>query len=283
VSYDLLNLNRPDATAGQTFVVNPLATTTPITDVATLAPFICTGTMAMTRLTGGRVTVSSPFPMSNLYFHLNSRFGSYTAPTAPCDAASAPADVNVKQYTYNGGSPWMAKTPSGQSATLLRSDNRRWTIVGPDATPGGTTDVQYGPLWSYAKAVQYSSYQLAGDPEPAGGYGTFDTSAWSTLYPPGPTTSTTTPYPSSSDTPTPYSYTSGTTFYSAPQTSNKSVAKRRVLNLPLLACPVTGNKATVVGIGKFFMTVSASAGSLYGEFAGLAPEQALGAQVALYP
>jgi hypothetical protein len=55
------------------------------------------------------------------------------------------------------------------------------------------------------------------------------------------------------------------------------------LNLPLLACPVSGDKATVLGIGKFFMTVPATATSLYGEFAGLVSEQALGSQVQLYP
>ena len=287
VGYNLLDLNRPDSPAGTTFAVNPLGTTTPVSNVATLAPFVCTGTMAMARLTGGGVAVSSPFPLSSLYYHLNSRFGAYTAPTTPCDARSAPADVNAKEYTYNGGTPWMARTPLRQSAVLLQSDNRRWTIVGPDTTPSGTTDTQYGPLWSYAKAVQYSSYLSyanAGDPEPPGGYDTFTITAWDTLYAPGkPKTSSTTPYPSSPSTPTPYSYTSGATFYSPPPGGSKSLANRRVLNLPLLACPVSGNIATVVGIGKFFMTVSATSTSLYGEFAGLASDQSLGAEVALYP
>jgi hypothetical protein len=282
VAYNLLDLARPGDTAGKTFIVNPVASSTPITAVTTLAPFVCTGTVAMARLTGGKVTVSPTFPISSLYYHLNSRFGAYSASAAACDPVSAPSDTNIKEYPYNGGSPWMSTTPLGQSAALLNTTDQRWTIAGPDTAPTGTTDAQFGPLWSYAKAVKYSSY-VPGQPEPASGYETFDTTAWSSLYSPGsPKTSTTTPYPSSQTTPTPYSYTSGTTFYKAPSATNKSVPNRRVLNLPLLACPVSGTKATVVGIGKFFMTVQATDKSLFGEFAGLVPEQSLGTRVLLY-
>jgi hypothetical protein len=282
VSYDLLDLNRPDATAGQTYIVNPIASTTAITDVQTLAPFVCTGTMAMTRIMGGKVTVSPGFPLASLYYHLNSRFGSYTAPSYPCDSRTAPPDVNIKEYPYNGSGSWMGKTPAGQSAALLRSDDRRWTITGPDVPPSGVTDVQFGPLWAYAKAVPYASYDAKGEPEPAGGYTTYEITDWSTLYAPATIkTSTTTTYPPVPDTP--YSYKGSTTFSKSPTTGLKSVANRRVLNLPLLACPVSGSKASVVGIGRFFMTVAASDKTLYGEFAGLVPEQALGTQIELHP
>jgi Flp pilus assembly protein TadG len=284
VAYNLLDLNVPAAAAGKTFLVNPFANSAVISDVATLAPFVCTGTMAMTRLTGGKVTVSSPFPIGSLYYYLNSRFGSYSAPLAACDARTAPSDANIKEYPYNGSNSWMRVTPTAQSAALLLDTDRRWTVAGPDTAPGGTTNAQFGVLWSYAKAVPYAAYQQAGEPEPAGGYSTYDTSAWATLYNPGqPTTSTTTPYPTSQSTPTPYSYTNGTTFFKTSPAGNKSVRNRRVLNLPLLECPVSGSKATVVGIGKFFMPVAATSNSLYGEFAGLVPEQSLGAQVELYP
>jgi hypothetical protein len=60
------------------------------------------------------------------------------------------------------------------------------------------------------------------------------------------------------------------------------VAGRRVLNLPLLSCPVSGSAATVLGIGRFFMTVRADDTRLYAEFAGLADEESLRAQVKLY-
>jgi hypothetical protein len=57
---------------------------------------------------------------------------------------------------------------------------------------------------------------------------------------------------------------------------------RRVLNVALLACPVTANKATVKGIGRFFMTVRADSTHLYAEFAGLVEEQTLRTRVKLY-
>ena len=238
----------------------------------------------MSRLSGGTVKVSASFPINSLSQQLNSRFGTYGTGANACDARTAPADINIKEFTFNSGASWMGATPAGQSATLLATTERRWTIAGPDTAPAGTLGVQFGPLWSYAKAVQYTSYASTGAPEPATGYATYDVTKWSTLYTPGnPTTSTTTPYPDSADTPTPYSYTTGTQFFKGPPASNKSLANRRVLNLPLLACPITGSDATVLGIGKFFMTVPATQTSLYGEFAGLATEQSLGTRIVLYP
>jgi len=284
VGYNLLDLNLPGADAGQTFVVNPVAQSTPVTDAATLAPFVCTGTMAMSRLSGGTVKVSATFPLDQLWQQLNSRFGTYGTGATACDARTAPADINIKEFTHNSGTPWMGATPAQQSAALLATSERRWTVAGPDTAPAGTLAVQFGPLWSYAKAVLYASYASTGSPEPATGYATYDVTEWSTLYTPGkPTTSTSTPYPDSADTPTPYSYRSGTQFYKGPAASNKSLAHRRVLHLPLLACPVAGSNATVRGIGKFFMTVPATKTSLYGEFAGLATEQSLGTRIVLYP
>jgi hypothetical protein len=280
VSYNLLDLNRTTSATGATFIVNPLPGTTPITSSATLAPFVCSGTMAMLRLTGGKVRVSSAFPIGDLFNQFNSRFGANTY----CDARSAPADVNVKEYLYNTGAAWMKDTPQQQSALALESDGKRWTVAGPDTAPSGTTAAQYGPLWSYAKAVPYAAYEQAGSPEPAGGYATFAVADWATLYNPGqPATSTTTAYPAGAAKPTPYLQTAGAEFYKSPGSTVKSAAQRRVLNLPLLACPVTGSQATVLGVGKFFMTVMATKGSLYGEFAGLVSDQALGTRVVLYP
>jgi hypothetical protein len=284
VGYNLLDLNLPGDTAGQTFTVNPVAQAIPITDAATLAPFVCTGTMAMSRLSGGTVKVSASFPIDSLWQQLNSRFGTYGTGATACDARTAPADFNIKEFTFNNGSPWMGATPSGQSAALLATSERRWTIAGPDTAPAGTLGVQFGPLWSYAKAARHASYASTGAPEPPTGYTTYDVADWSTLYAPGqPTTSLTTPYPDSAETPTPYSYTTGTQFYKGSPAGNKSLAHRRVLNLPLLACPIAGSNATVRGIGKFFMTVPATKTSLYGEFAGLVTEQSLGTRIVLYP
>lgn len=167
----------------------------------------------------------------------------------------------------------MTAAPAGQAAAQALADGKRWTVLGPDDTPPGTTAVQYGPLWSYAKAAKFSAYSN-GVPEPAAGYGTFGTGDWATLYSTG--TPQATGYPSTS----PYAQASGQ-YFKAP--GHKSIRDRRVLNVALLSCPVAGSHAEVLGIGKFFMTVKADAATLVGEFAGLASEQSLGSNVKLYP
>lgn len=270
VSYDLMQLNPQDTTAGQSFLLHPFSapgsTGPSASDFNTVAPFVCTGTMAVARVMGGKVRVSSPFPLATLYPQLNSRFGQYTS---PCNADTAPPDRNVKEYKYNDGSvAWMSKQPEGQSASLSIVDSKRWTVAGPDPSPSGTTDIQYGPLWSYAKAVKFA------DPMPSSGYVAYDAAAdWKTLYKPGQPAASA--YPSA----TPFAATSGANF-KAP--TDKSVVGRRVLNVALLSCPVSGSSATVVGIGRFFMTVRADGTRLYAEFAGLADEEALRAQIKLY-
>jgi hypothetical protein len=275
-AYDLMQLNPDSTTSASTFLINPFVPPGAVGaarafDAASVAPFVCTGTMAVARVTGGSVVVSSPFPLGGLFRSFNSRFDSYTA---PCNPESAPPDSNIKEYKHDNGSvPWMATAPTSQAAAQSFADGKRWTVVGPDDTPGGTTAVQYGPLWSYARAARFSAY-TSGVPEPTAGYSTFGTGDWATLYNPGKPQAT--GYPS----PTPYAQTSGQHFR-AP--SRKSIRGRRVLNVPLLACPVAGNRATIVGIGKFFMTVQADASTLVGEFAGLAAEQSLGSNVKLYP
>ena len=275
-AYDLMQLNPDSTTTGSTFLVNPLIPpgtvgVVPGASAAAAAPFICTGTMAMARVTGGDVVVSSPFPLSDLFSSFNSRFENYTG---PCTAASAPPDTNIKEYKYDNGSvPWMTTAPTSQAAALSTAEGKRWTVVGPDVTPATTTNAQYGPLWSYAKAAKFSAYS-AGVPEPAAGYTTFGTGDWSTLYSQG--TPTATGYPST----TPYAQASGQHF-KAP--GRRGVSGRRVLNVPLLACPVAGSRAKILGIGRFFMTVQADSTTLVAEFAGLTAEQSLGSNIKLYP
>ena len=283
IVYDLLALSRTPASAGDTFLINPMPGTSAQTAMSAIAPFVCSGTMAMGRVTGGKVVVSSPFPLASLYEQINSRFGIYGSSANACTARSAPPDANVKAFSFDAGTPWMGTTPAGPAAAGLVSSGRRWTIAGPDNTPPGTSAAQYGPLWSYARAARYSA-SVTGAPEPAQGYSTFAPSDWATLYTPGgPAESLTTPYPSAANTPTPYWFNSGSTFFKPPSDGGKSLRERRVLNLPLLACPVTGSQAQIVGIGKFFMTVPATASTLYGEFGGLIPEQSLRTQLELYP
>jgi hypothetical protein len=136
----------------------------------------------------------------------------------------------------------------------------------------------YGPLWAFAKAAQWSSY-VPGTPEPSTGYTTFPSTpaAWATLYPPGPVPNA---YPAT----TPYGASGGTTFDGPSPANRPGVRLRRVLNVPLLSCPVGAGSnvsATVLAIGRFFMTVPATSTSIPAEFAGVVPEQSLGGPVEL--
>ena len=276
VAYDLMQLNSEASGTAQSFLIHPFAapgaTGASASDFNTVAPAVCTGTMGISRVTGGMISVSSPFPLNQLSDQLNSRFDSYTS---PCSPDTAPPDKNIKPYTYNDGSvPWMQTAPTGQAAQVYADtvNKKRWTVASPDSSPAGTLAGQYGPLWSYAKAVKYA------DPMPSGGYVAYQTTNWTALYTPGKPAAKSS-YPSA----TPYAagLNTGSPYGSPP--SHAGVRDRRVLNVPLLSCPVSGGLATVLGIGRFFMTVKADATHLYAEFAGLADEQTLRTRVKLYP
>jgi hypothetical protein len=270
VSYDLMNLN-PGGRSPENFLVNPIAPagttgTTMKNRLDVVAPFVCTGKMAIPTLRGGDLTVERGFPLSSLYVHLNSRFGSYTA---PCQASTAPADPNLTQFTL-ATATWMKFKPDGLSANTLTDPTGPLLTVAEK--PTGATKTAYGPLWSFAKAAKYSSYLAQGGVEPVTGYVTFAPTDWAVLYNPGQPQAqsypTTTPY-QSSGVPAPY----------------KAYRNTRVLHVPLLRCPVSTaaiTSATVLGIGKFFMTVQASSTALYAEFAGMDTEAASGGNVRLY-
>lgn len=269
VSYNLMNLN-PSAGTPENFLVNPIAPpgvkgSTMKTRMDVVAPYVCTGRMAMPSVMGGDITVERGFPIASLYVHLNSRFGSYVNPCVP---STAPADPNTKSFDLTNVT-WMKNKPDGQSANPLTLPNPLLTVAEKPAT---ATKTAYGPLWSYAKAVKYASYTANGGVEPTAGYATFGTTDWNTVYAPGQPEAST--YPS----PTPYQATGGSSTY-------KSYRNTRVLRVPLLQCPVPAGALTtarVVGIGKFFMTVPASASALYAEFAGMDSQAALGGIVRLY-
>ena len=73
--------------------------------------------------------------------------------------------------------------------------------------------------------------------------------------------------------------------FSAPSAGHKPGGKgRRVLNVPLLNCSVMpSDSATVLAIGKFFMTVPATETTLAAEFAGAVPVDKIGGKVGLFP
>lgn len=282
VGYDLMRLN-PGGTTAENFVIDPInppgvAGSSSNTTASMVGPFVCDGSMAMGRVTGGAITVTRPFPLDSLYDQLNSRFDLYVG--NHCSPSGSPPDANIRSYTFATTS-WMTPLPTVQSAASTTADGSLRTIADPLPAPAGNTAPMYGPLWTYARAVPFSSYS-SGSPEPAGGYATFATSAWSTLYRPGQPAANL-GFPAVD---TPYRTSTGV-YFLAPSVANRpGIRHRRVLNVPLLACPIGGGsttQATVLAIGKFFMTVPATATSLHVEFAGVVPEQTLGGQLELYP
>ncbi|MFC0167590.1 pilus assembly protein TadG-related protein [Pseudoduganella danionis] len=296
VSYDLMKLDPADTDGvGAHYLIDPVAApgTSGMPDdfmLDAVKPFVCSGTLAMGRVTGGALTVQGPFPLAALYAQLNSRFGQYTA---PCNSTSAPPDANVKAYSvstfFNTAASWMnvsvpalsaqaavsyPVTPSGSSEAL-------WTYADPATLPPNTGPDKYGPLWSYARAVPFSAY-VAGDAEPVSGYATYSATQanWTLLYPVnsggGVPSLKTAAYPSGAAA-TPYLATTGN-FFAAPSAGAPGQRGRRILNVALLRCPVpaTGiSTASVLAVGKFFMTVPANSSHLYAEFAGIAAEQTL--------
>jgi hypothetical protein len=269
VSYDLMNLN-PGGRTPENFLVNPIAPAGTVGvpmmgRMEIVAAYICTGQMAIPALQGGGITVERGFPIGSLYPYLNSRFGTYVP---PCQSSSAPTDPNTIHFDL-ANVPWMKDKPDGPSATPLLDPDPLLTVA---EKPAGATDRAYGPLWSYAKAAKYASYTANNGVEPAAGYTTFASSDWATLYTPG--------LPAAQNYPgtTPYQNTGGAAAY-------KTLYNTRVLRIPLLQCPVTSGSqvaATVLGIGKFFMTVPAGSSKLYAEFAGMENSTAIRGNVRLY-
>lgn len=287
ISYDLMKLNPNNATPIR-FAINPVAepgATSQNFNIPALAPFVCSGSMWVRRLTGGALRVSAlpdTSPLAALHAALNTRFDTYA--NTSCDPSGTAPDINIKSYAYDEENvvKWMSPN-KGTAAVAITTDRGKSEPVvdlpTPPASPG-----EYGPLWAYAKAAKAPSPLTA--PEPAGGYPTFSHTDWPALYPSGPTASS---YPSSP--PTPYfSATTASGYYKPPSPANKPMAVpyRRVLNIPLLACspsaPSGANApAIVLAVGKFFMTVPATDDSLIGEFAGLIPLQSLPGHVELFP
>ena len=278
VVYDLLKLN-PGGVSGESFVVDPIVAPGTIgtsynTSVAVVGPFVCTGTMWTPRVTGGDIQVTRPFPIASLYMQLNSRFDQFGGNL--CSPNGAPPDMNVKSFT----GPWMSPA---QDAPLTKSTSETGQLLTiADIVPVSAiaTTKSWGALWSYAKPAKFSSYK-AGETEPQApltGYATFDPSSMATLYQAGVSAPG---YPSPIAGGTPYK--SSITF--APNNKRLAEENRRVLNIPLLKCPVpagTNAKATVLAVGKFFMTNPATTTSVAAEFAGIAPETSLVDQVELF-
>lgn len=281
VSYDLMRLN-PSGGTGKSFLVDPFAipggasvTSTP---VSAIGPYVCTGSVALGRVVNQQISLLGDFPLPTFYNQLNSRFDLFYAKSSDnyCSPDNAPPDKNIKRYLYSGLA-WMTTVPEGQGARSAFDNGRLLTVADlvPPASAANTAPM-YGPLWSYARAVPFSSY-VPNAIEPAAGYASFAPANWASLYKPGQ------PVAGSYPATTPYAAISGDNF-KAPATARKGVRNRRVLNVPLLECPagmVAPGAANVLAIGKFFMTVPATDTKLYAEFGGLVAEQAIGGSLEL--
>ncbi|WP_306392512.1 pilus assembly protein TadG-related protein [Telluria beijingensis] len=282
ISYDLMRLN-PNGATPEHFVVDPYlgpganSATTHISP-ASVRPFVCSGQMWVPGLLGGTIRVARPFPLSELYQQLNARFDLYDGPAnVRCEVRGAPPDVNVKAYQAGsgGGVGWMKTPPAVQAPPASGETDRLRTMADLPEMPAGQGAEAYGPLWTFAKAVPYASWLDAND-EPDAGYPTFSTANWSSLYKPAPVAVN---YP----TPNPYMAVAVASV-ALPSQPNRphAVRGRRLLNIPLLSCPVAPGfhaTATVLGVGRFFMTVPATATTLHAEFAGLLPARRLAGKV----
>ncbi|MFS2003897.1 pilus assembly protein TadG-related protein [Duganella sp. CT11-25] len=283
VAYDLMQLN-PGGTTPENFLIDPLsppgvAGSAANMSIAVTGPFVCSGNMPMASVLGGQITVQRGFPIGALYKHLNSRLDLYDGNA--CTPEGAPPDSNVKPYVHTAIA-WMLATPGAQTAAPWTSGNTRlWTRADPLPGDAGNTATLYGPLWAYARAVPFAAYAAA-PVEPAAGYAPFAATAWSSLYTPGPPTANN--YPSALPTSTPYLALNGIHFQAPAAARQPGLAGRRVLNVALLSCPVAAGgmaSATVLAVGRFFMTVAATNSSISAEFAGTAAPAALGGAVEL--
>jgi hypothetical protein len=273
VSYNLLKLN-PNGSTPVHYLVDPISLPPKgnATNFSTVnaGAYVCTGTVELPKVLGQTVNLRDGFPIATFYNHLNARFD---ASGGQCNASSAPPDANIRPYGF-GSLSWMGK-PDDQVAAPATSATRLETIADL-APPNPQLATSYGPLWVYARPVPWSAY-TAGSAEPPQGYAPFAAlkDVWDNMYKNGPVLNT---YPGGpTGLSSPY-FTQVTT----PTTHPPGLKSWRVLNVPLLECPVVGGTATVLAIGRFFMTVRADASGIYAEFAGVAPREESAGQVELY-
>lgn len=290
VGYDLLNLN-PNGDTAVSYVFNPAAIHGSIANdlIDAVRPLVCTGTAPAPPIAANTLlAVRSPFPPA-LMAEMNARFSPYPTTTV-CTQYSAPPDANV--YDFRG---WYTSPPAAQppAATLLGSAAswpvlgiKRVTVADMPSAPAGTTAASYGPLWSFARPLKYD---LANSVATTA---TFSKTDWSKLYPvaSGPVPGTTyagnlPPYLGAM----PPGEAAAAGFKAVPKNSaNVSIVGlpfRRVLNVPLLECPVTTpSSARVLGIGRFMMTTKAGTtpAAIHAEFGGATSYGALAASAVLY-
>jgi hypothetical protein len=277
VTYNLLNLN-PAGTSPKHFAINPLDFA-PAPSVAshesdaTLRPFVCSGAIPAPPLASGdTLYVRSPFPAS-MVTELNSRFGNYGG-SSTCTKFGSPPDSNIIDFRGDYSAFWMTSVtrPVHASADSLISNGKLVTVADAPSVAPGTVGASYGTLWSFSKPLRYNAA--------TGGLGTaFTKSEWFKLYGVTAGAILTSNYTAAQS---PYERNlSPHRLSPAPLSGNTA---RRILNVPLLECPVSGSSARMLGIGRFLMTTPATAAPLgiHAEFGGLTTYGALTASAVLY-
>lgn len=270
VTYNLLALN-PHGDTPAHFVVNPVefpedgrSPQDKNFEPDVVRPFICSGSIMHPN--SSKLYVKEDFPLE-LIPELNSRFKL----ASPCHATVAWPDKNIMEYKDVS---WLNNTPvvphakeyagTADGENVLQSIAERPEPQGALSGADARTRDDYGTLWAYARPVKYSSTAAGNVGEP------FSKSAVPSLYPVDDADSTKWLALTWADNLAPPYIArrigTATTPYGT------SVLYRRILNIPLLQCPVSGNIGTVLGIGKFMLTSRAVDGAdpyIAGEFGGL--------------
>jgi len=313
MSYNVFELGSLGGASSDPYQINPVnsppnACVSSNSSTNVVEPFICVGNSAVVPTGVGQVYTNTGVS-ATLEKAFNSRFNDYSG-GSKCDPATAPPDINVKEYipgTGNAPAGWQdagsTNLPSQQSVTTAGSPElpkyslpfetttNIWPSTPSTRVPTQATYAEHGVLWSYTPAVQANG-ATAITPAEANG-----TSATSKMYGSGATTNYIDPttYPTSvgagftSQYAAPYNQASGATFL-APA-GRSGVENRRILNIVLIDCrtaPVGSASCgvmNVVGIGKFFMQKKADLGGspkkLNVEFTGLV-EPVPSSEVKLY-
>ncbi|MES2151437.1 MAG: pilus assembly protein TadG-related protein [Pseudomonadota bacterium] len=267
VSYNLLNLN-PNGTVARSYLVNPVDFPPNASDLAShhslaaLKPFVCNGTLATASVgAGSTLYVEAPFPPA-LATALNSRFdpGAGTADSS-CDTLMAPPDANVRNYLGYPGT-WMSAAAANRASALPDSSTGALLNVAQlDGVVAGTDNSSYGTLWAFARPLRYNAGAADGAGLP------FAYADWQKLY-----LVQTGPALASSYTASPMPYNAGSQLKQQ-SSAVTSLFARRILNVPLLSCPVAaGGTATVLAVGRFLLmspATGAPSPGVHAEFGGL--------------
>lgn len=280
VTYNLLQLN-PGGTAPVNFVVNPVDFPDGGGSLDTgnflhekVAPFMCSG--SITQPPSDQVYVQQPFPTS-LIPELNTRFGAASS----CVQTAALPDRSIRSFVT---ASWLNNntgrteaqadkraTVGGRLVTIADVDPSNPNDLDPSA-PAQRSKEDYGTVWAYARPVRYSATA-------ANGAGTsFRAADIDNLYPVDTGTALSTTL---SDTAVALPYNSS---FQTP--AGNYLRYRRIMYVPLLSCPVTGNSATVLAIGKFLLSAPANDDpanpSIPAEFGGLLPGSTASSETRLF-